>query len=66
MKTLIDLYVEKVIVHEDEVEVILNLVPLLYRQKFTDAVWRISRELLRGKYRHYVLLVLSVVDMLLS
>ena len=46
MKTLIDLYVEKVIVHEDEVEVILNLVPLLYRQKFTDAVRRISRQLL--------------------
>ncbi len=50
MKTLIDLYVEKVIVHEDEVEVILNLVPLLYRQNFTNDTRKIKRNRLRDDY----------------
>lgn len=38
------LYVEKVIVHEDEVEVILNLVPFFYRKNFTEQVHVISRK----------------------
>ncbi|MBQ9376553.1 MAG: hypothetical protein IJU05_01960, partial [Schwartzia sp.] len=66
MQQLIDLYVEKVIVNEDEIQVILNLVPLFYRQKFTDDVRHISREMLRERYRSYVLLVLFTVDMLIS
>lgn len=66
MQQLVDLYVEKVIVNEDEIQVILNLVPLFYRQKFTDDVRHISRKMLREKYRSYVLLVLFAVDMLLS
>ena len=44
MRQLIDLYVEKVIVHEDEVEVILNLVPFFYRKNFTEQVHVISRK----------------------
>ena len=44
MQQLIDLYVEKVIVHEDEVEVILNLVPFFYRKNFTAQVHVISRK----------------------
>ena len=44
MQQLIDLYVEKVIVHEDEVEVILNLVPFFYRKNFTEQVHVISRK----------------------
>lgn len=36
MKAPVDLYVEKVIVYKDEVEAILNLVPLCYRQNFTN------------------------------
>ena len=66
MQQLIDLYVEKVIVNEDEIQVILNLVPLFYRQSFTNDLWLISRKKLREKYGKYVLLVLFAVDMLIS
>lgn len=65
MQQLIDLYVEKVIVNEDEIQVILNLVPLFYRQSFTNDLRRISREKLREKYGKYVLLALVAVDMLI-
>ena len=47
MKNLIDLYVEKVIVYEDEVEVILNLVSFIYRRDFTRKVIRINRKNLK-------------------
>lgn len=53
MKALVDLYVEKVIVHEDEVEVILNLVPLLYRQNFTNDTRKIKRNRLRDDYGRF-------------
>ncbi len=66
MQQLIDLYVEKVIVNEDEIQVILNLVPLFYRQSFTNDLRRISRKKLREKYGKYVLLALVAVDMLIS
>ena len=49
MQQLIELYVEKVIVHEDEVEVILNLVPILYRQGFTEQVYTVTRLDLMGQ-----------------
>ncbi|MBO6178460.1 MAG: recombinase family protein, partial [Selenomonadaceae bacterium] len=51
MQQLIDLYVEKIIVHEDEIEVILNLVPLFYRHSFTRQVSKISRKDLKEKNR---------------
>lgn len=66
MQQLIDLYVEKVIVNEDEIQVILNLVPLFYRQSFTNDLRLISRKKLREKYGKYVLLALVAVDMLIS
>lgn len=66
MQQLIDLYVEKVIVNEDEIQVILNLVPLFYRQSFTNDLRIISRKKLREKYGKYVLLALFTVDMLIS
>ena len=65
MQQLIDLYVEKVIVNEDEIQVILNLVPLFYRQSFTNDLRCISRKKLREKYGKYVLLALVAADMLL-
>ncbi len=49
MQQLIDLYVEKVIVHEGEVEVILNLVPLFYRQDFTEQIYTVNRVELMGR-----------------
>jgi len=49
MQNLIDLYVEKIIVYEDEIEVILNLVPLFYRKDFTRQVYKISRKKLIRK-----------------
>ena len=47
MKQLIDLYVEKVLVYEDEIQVILNLVPFFYRHDFTQEVRRIRRDRLK-------------------
>ncbi|MBR3721610.1 MAG: recombinase family protein [Selenomonadaceae bacterium] len=47
MKNLIDLYVEKVIVYEDEVEVILNLVSFIYRRDFTRKIIKIKREYIK-------------------
>jgi site-specific DNA recombinase len=47
MKQLINLYVEKVLVYEDEIQVILNLVPSFYRHDFTKKVYTISRDELR-------------------
>lgn len=52
MQQLIDLYVEKIIVHKDEVEVILNLVPILYRHSFTRQIHVVSRKELREKKRN--------------
>ena len=50
MKKLIDLYVEKIIVNEDEVQVILNFVPFVYRQDFTGESYFIKRsELTRDR-----------------
>lgn len=49
MQELIDMYVEKIIVYEDEIEVILNLVPLFYRKSFTRQVYRITRKELMRK-----------------
>ena len=49
MQELIDMYVEKIIVYEDENEVILNLVPLFYRKDFTRQVYKISRKKLMQK-----------------
>ena len=49
MQELIDMYVEKIIVYEDEIEVILNLVPLFYRKDFTRQVYKISRKKLMRK-----------------
>lgn len=43
MKKLIDLYVEKIIINEDEVQVILNFVPFVYRQEFSGEVFTITR-----------------------
>ena len=53
MQQLIDLYLEKIIVHEDEVEVILNLVPIFYRHSFTRQVHVIKRKELREKKRNH-------------
>ena len=53
MQALIDLYVEKIIVHEDEVELILNLVPILYRHDFTRQVYVIHRKELQRKKRNH-------------
>lgn len=47
MKQLIDLYVEKVLVYEDEIQVILNLVPFFYRHDFTQEVRCIRRNRLK-------------------
>ena len=47
MKTLIDLYVEKVLVFEDEIQVILNFVPFFYRHDFTQEVRHIQRNRLK-------------------
>lgn len=47
MKALIDLYVEKVIVYEGEIQVILNLVPSFYRHDFTRDVRRVYRNKLK-------------------
>lgn len=66
MQQLIDLYVEKVIVNEDEIQVILNLVPLFYRQSFTNDLRRISRRQLRERYGKYVLFALFALDTLIS
>ena len=52
MQQLIDLYVEKVIVNEDEIQVILNLVPLFYRKTFTEQSHEISRDDLKDKHWH--------------
>ena len=50
MQKLIDLYVEKIIVNEDEVQVILNFVPFVYRQDFTGESYFIKRsELTRDR-----------------
>ena len=46
-KQLIDLFVEKVLVYEDEIQVILNLVPFFYRHDFTQEVRRIRRSRLK-------------------
>ncbi len=51
MQQLIDLYVEKVIVNEDEIQVILNLVPLFYRKSFTEQSYAISRGELKERGR---------------
>lgn len=51
MQNLIDLYVEKVIVYENEVEVILNLVPLFYRHEFTNRSIKIHRDDLKNHRR---------------
>ena len=52
MQQLIDLYVEKVIVNEDEIQVILNLVPLFYRKTFTEQSHEISWDDLKDKHWH--------------
>lgn len=49
MQELIDLYVEKIIVFEDEVEVILNLVPFVYRHEFSAIHRRVNRYALYKK-----------------
>jgi len=49
MQELIDLYVEKIIVYEDEVEVILNLVPFVYRHDFSAIHRRVNRYALYKK-----------------
>ena len=41
------------LVHEDEVEVILNLVPIFYRHSFTRQVHVIKRKELREKKRNH-------------
>ena len=48
MKMLIDLYVEKVVVYEGEIQVILNLVPSFYRHNFTQDVRRVYRNKLKS------------------
>ena len=51
-QALVNLYVEKIIVHANEVEIILNLVPFAYRRSFTRYQRRIDRkELRRSFYR---------------
>ena len=52
MQNLIDLYVEKVIVYENEVEVILTLVPLFYRHEFTNRSIKIHRDDLKNSRRY--------------
>ncbi len=47
MKQLIDLCVEKVVVYEDEVQVILNLVPAMYKKKFAQEIEVTNRDDLR-------------------
>lgn len=51
MQQLINLYVEKVIVYEDEIQLILNLVPSFYRHDFTRNLHVISRKDLRDIQR---------------
>lgn len=49
---LINLYVEKIIVHENQVEVILNLVSLSLRHSFAQSKSSVSRKALQQEYRH--------------
>ena len=49
-QALVNLYVEKIIVHANEVEVILNLVPFAYRRSFTRYQRRIDRKELRRSF----------------
>lgn len=47
MKILIDLYVDKVIVMEDEIQVVLNLVSSIYSLDFPRKISTISRDVLK-------------------
>ena len=49
-QVLINLYVERIIVHQDQVEVILNLVSFIYRQEFTKIIYSVDRQALRKDY----------------
>ena len=49
-QALINLYVEKIIVHKDQVEVILNLVSYVYRKAFTQMIYYMSRKELHEFY----------------
>ena len=49
-QALVNIYVEKIIVHSDEVEVILNLVPFVYRRDFTRYQRRLHRKELRRAF----------------
>lgn len=49
-QALVDAFVEKIIVHGDEVEVILNLVSFLYRRAFTRDVQTVTRRQLHAMY----------------
>ena len=51
MKSLIDLYIEKVIVFEDEIQVILNLVSSICRIDFPREVSTISRRELSENFK---------------
>ncbi len=46
-QVLINLYVERVIVNQDQIEVILNLVPSFYKHDFTREVYDTTRKKLR-------------------
>ena len=47
---LVNEFVEKIIVHEDEVEVILNLVSFVYRRTFTRETQKVTRRQLQARY----------------
>lgn len=51
MKSLIDLYVEKVVVFEDEIQVILNLVSSIYHLDIPREVSTITREALNETFK---------------
>lgn len=49
-QALVNAFVEKIIVHEDEVEVILNLVAFVYRRPFTRETQKVTRRQLQAMY----------------
>lgn len=50
-KQLISMFVDKVVVHEDRVEVIFNAVPFYYRKKYPKLRFYINRNLVKIKQR---------------
>ncbi len=52
LQDIINLYVDRVIVHKDSIDIILNLVPKEFQQEFTKTHIHITRSELRAKYEN--------------